>query len=62
MYVYKSTQKTETTFIYWGQLSNFQLKTESIQFPKRHVEDMTIDNVQNCDSYINILSSQTYRS
>jgi hypothetical protein len=26
------------------------------------VNDRTMDNVQNCDSYINILSAQTYRS
>jgi hypothetical protein len=25
------------------------------------IKDRTMDNVQNCDSYINISSSQTYR-
>jgi hypothetical protein len=40
--------------IYWAQLSRSHMKTET--------ESRTMDNVQNCDSYINIPSSQTYRS
>jgi hypothetical protein len=36
---------------------------DRIQFPKRSVlNKRTMDNVLNCDSYINIPSSQTYRS
>jgi hypothetical protein len=37
---------------------------DRIQSPKRYVfkiKDRTMDNVQNCDSYINIPWSQTYR-
>jgi hypothetical protein len=27
--------------------------------PRFHIKDSTIDNVQNCDTYINIKSTQT---
>jgi hypothetical protein len=39
------------------------LKTEIESCLRRvlYKEDRTMDNVQNCDSYINIPSSQTYR-
>jgi hypothetical protein len=33
-------------------------QTYRVEFP---IKDRTMDNVQNCDSYINIPSSQTYR-
>jgi hypothetical protein len=32
-----------------------------IQWVLFYIKDRTMDNVQNCDSYINITSSQTYR-
>jgi hypothetical protein len=38
--------------------------SETIQNPKRRVliKDKVVDNVQNCESYFNVLSSQTCRS
>jgi hypothetical protein len=56
--------KTETSSIYCAQLSRFHPKTEKesgLQNVVFQIKDRTMDNVQNCDSYINILSSQTYR-
>jgi hypothetical protein len=50
--------KTETSSIYWSQLSRFNLKMETKSSPRNVMR--TMDNVQNCDSYINIPSSQTY--
>jgi hypothetical protein len=49
-----------------GQLCRIgtQLKAEtesSLRNVAFEIEDRTMDNVQNCDSYINIPSSQTYR-
>jgi hypothetical protein len=55
----------ETTPTYWAELSRFHLKTETesshwnIVFD---VKDGTIDNVQNLSDYIDIRSSQTFRS
>jgi hypothetical protein len=37
------------------------METESILQNVVLKEDRTMDNVQNCDTYINIPSSQTYR-
>jgi hypothetical protein len=57
--------ETETSSIYWAQLGRFRVKTGRIQSTKRWVlnKDRTMDNVQKCGSYINILpSSQTYGS
>jgi hypothetical protein len=56
--------ETETSSIYWAQLSRFHLKTDRIQSPKHCVlnRNRAMDNVQNWDSYINIPLSQTYRS
>jgi hypothetical protein len=58
-----SGPETEISSIYWAQRRNFHMKTEA-EFSLRNVvlqiKDSTMD-VQNCDSYINIPSSQTYR-
>jgi hypothetical protein len=56
--------ETEASPIYWAQLSGFHLKIEIKSSPRNvvlQVKDRTMDNVRNCDSYINIPSSQTYR-
>jgi hypothetical protein len=52
--------KTETSSIYWVQLSRFHLSMQT-GFSLRKVL-RTMDNVKDCDSCINIPSSQTYRS
>jgi hypothetical protein len=50
--------QTQPSSIYWAQLSTVHLKTDRIQCQKCSVLNK---NYQNCDSYINIPSSQTYR-
>jgi hypothetical protein len=50
----------------WCPLSearfNLNKETESsLRIVVFYIKDRTMDNVQNCDSYINIPSSQTYR-
>jgi hypothetical protein len=50
-------------YIYWVELSWFHQKTEmksSLQVLYKR-QDRTVENVQNCDSYISIPSSQAYR-
>jgi hypothetical protein len=45
-------------------LSRFHLKTETesnLRNVEFQIKDRTMDNVQNCGSYINIPSSQTFR-
>jgi hypothetical protein len=48
----ESSRETETSTIYWTHMSTFYLKTE-IEYSFRSA---VMDNVQNCDSYINIYS------
>jgi hypothetical protein len=55
---------SETISIYWVQLCTLHLKTETESSLRNAVFEMKIrllDNVQNCDSYINIPLSQSYR-
>jgi hypothetical protein len=42
-------------------LSLYGLLVSSLRNAVFQIKDRTMDNVQNCDSYINIPSSQTYR-
>jgi hypothetical protein len=51
--------ETETSFFYWAHLRSFHLSTEtesSLQNAMFEIKDRMMDNVQNCDSYINIPS------
>jgi hypothetical protein len=51
--------ETETSSVYWTHLSRFHLKTEKEYSPKRRVLNKgAMDDVQYCDSHINILSSE----
>jgi hypothetical protein len=59
-----SGPESEIISIYWAQLSKFKLKAEAESNLRNvvfQIKDRTMDNIQNCDSYINIPSSQTYR-
>jgi hypothetical protein len=50
-------QETKISSIYWTQLSKLHLKTKieySLQNVVFEIKDRTMDNVQNCDDYINI--------
>jgi hypothetical protein len=55
---------TETDSFYGANLSRFHLKSETecslrnVMF--LNIEDMSMDNVKHCNSYVNILSSQAY--
>jgi hypothetical protein len=60
-------RETETSSFYWKLLSRFHLRTEKqFKSSKRRVlyiiHYILLYNIQNCDDYINIPSSQTYRS
>jgi hypothetical protein len=55
-----STSETDISSFYWAHLSRFHLKTETESSLQNFVysnKDRAMDNVQNCDSYINIPSS-----
>jgi hypothetical protein len=63
-YLKYNVSETETSSIYLNQLSMYQLKMETesrLWKAVLQLDDRTMDNVQNCDSYINIPSSETYR-
>jgi hypothetical protein len=50
--------------VYRGKLSRFHFKTETESSHLNFVFEIkvwTMDNVQNSDSYINFISSQSYR-
>jgi hypothetical protein len=51
--IHRPVAGEETSSFYWARLSKFHLKTET-ECSLRN--DRTMDNVQNCDSYINIPS------
>jgi hypothetical protein len=54
-----SPKRRQTCSIYWAHLSRFHMKTEtesSLRNVAFWIKDITMDNVQNCDSYINIPS------
>jgi hypothetical protein len=56
--------KRQTSSVYWAQQNVLHLETEtesSIQKVVFSIKDRTMDNVQNCDSYINTPSPQTCR-
>jgi hypothetical protein len=57
-------QYIELVSIYWAQLNRFHPETETEASPRNAVlnKGRAMDNVTNVDSYINIPSSQTYRS
>jgi hypothetical protein len=57
--------ETDTCFLCWADPRKLHLNTrDRIQSLKQHSLNKRkgMDNVRNCDSYINISSSQTYRS
>jgi hypothetical protein len=55
-----SGPEIQTSPFYWAHLSRFHMKTVS-ETSCFLIEDRTMDTLQNCDSYINIPSLQTYR-
>jgi hypothetical protein len=55
--------ETENIFICWAQLSGFHQDGDRIKSPKRrvYVKCRTMGIIRNCDSYVNVPSSQTYK-
>jgi hypothetical protein len=53
-----------TGSVHWAEISSFPLKTgkeSGLRNVVFYIPDRTVDNIQNCDRYINIPLSHAYR-